>query len=366
MTSGYSYLGVDSAAYADQMSNSWTGTLAYYCSQYFANFYEGQFWGRYFGPTDGTFNSMSSTAHESDVPNEVAVMQNYNPGQWIFCIASPGYNKFKSNTYSVGYADGQAAATGINNVMSWAPALGFGSDLPGALLNVYVDVEAGANGGYNFNYTQYWRGWYDGLQSVESHGVYPFVACAYCTPGSSDGVCGQLTSDSAHYVHNVWTTQPDYSCSNSSPYQCQMNPSLTWGQQTNCASVYTELWQYSIWGPNTCTLCYSQSFPQVDLDISTSGEDVHPYMLRNLPPPTAAHVVHFTATRRGHTIRFRWRLADATGVVGFHLFAGRLRLNRHVIPTHDSRQYQAIKRYHPGPVRLQVLLDDGQTLMVSA
>lgn len=85
------------------------------------------------------------------------------------------------------------------------------------------------------------------------------------------------------------------------------------------------------------------------------------------PNPTIAHVSRFTAHHSGETLRFAWHLVRNQGIAGFDLFAGRQRLNSHLIATHASPNYTYRAPYTAaGPFTLQILLKNGthQTVLL--
>ena len=80
---------------------------------------------------------------------------------------------------------------------------------------------------------------------------------------------------------------------------------------------------------------------------------------------TAARVSRFVAHRQGASLRFDWRLAISTDVIGFDLYVGTHRLNAHTIPAHASPvyHYRVTGTIH-GRYTLHVLLRDGRQLTV--
>jgi len=83
--------------------------------------------------------------------------------------------------------------------------------------------------------------------------------------------------------------------------------------------------------------------------------------------PTAARVSAFVAHRLGHRVAFTWRLAHASQVAGFDLYAGRHRVNSHLIPVHPAATYHYSTRWSGhGAYSLHVLLTSGAHLVVPA
>lgn len=83
--------------------------------------------------------------------------------------------------------------------------------------------------------------------------------------------------------------------------------------------------------------------------------------------PTLVPVGRFTAHRAGAITTFRWKVALANGIVGFNLYAGKQRLNAHLIPRHaaSSYSYRAHLARHSGPYTLAVVLTNGRTVKIS-
>lgn len=271
---GTSYLGVDSAAFADQPSNGFA-TVADNGNAYFANWGDVFYWGRYFGPTDGSFTSMSASSHLTDVQNELAAMRKYYIF-YIVPIASPGATKIQSNSSSQGQSDATACCNGIINVIN---SSGGHLHMPSnGQLRVYLDIEAN----YTQPYIKYWEGWSTGVSGFVYGNNAPFYPCAYINPnsGNSANACAYLNTDPAYLPYAVWTTQPNNSCSSPST-TCRLDPTRSWGGQKNCPNMYTTLWQYATSSPGGCVACYDTHFPPVDLDLSTSGTNEIDYMLHN-------------------------------------------------------------------------------------
>ncbi|MDQ2745419.1 MAG: type VI secretion system tube protein Hcp [Chloroflexota bacterium] len=79
--------------------------------------------------------------------------------------------------------------------------------------------------------------------------------------------------------------------------------------------------------------------------------------------PTSAFVAH----RLGNQVRFTWRLAHASQVAGFDLYAGQHRVNSHLIPVHPAATYHYSTRWSGhGAYSLHVLLTSGAHLVVPA
>lgn len=83
--------------------------------------------------------------------------------------------------------------------------------------------------------------------------------------------------------------------------------------------------------------------------------------------PTSARVSAFVAHRLGNQVRFTWRLAHASQVAGFDLYAGQHRLNGHTIPVHTPPMYHySVHWSGHGAYSLHVLLTSGAHLVVPA
>ena len=88
-------------------------------------------------------------------------------------------------------------------------------------------------------------------------------------------------------------------------------------------------------------------------------------VLLSTSSPTAASVSRFRVSHTGHGLLFHWRLASASGVVGFRLLAHGQRVTSHLIPVHANQVYRVTVRTSPaGPYTLQVLFSSGRTAMV--
>lgn len=267
--------GVDSAAFADQNTNPPYATLSDYCNHWFGSSWGSVvFWRRYFGPTDGSFSSMSNGSHLTDVPNELSAMRKYGI-DYIPVLASPGGARIGSNNYTNGYNDAVACCNGIINVINYSQGH---LQLPSNMYcRVYLDIE----GVGNTNYASYWQGWYDGVfqYTVPGTSNVPFYPCAYVNPMSAANPCSVLSQNSSYIPYSIWTTEPDNACT-APAKTCQLY-AYNWGAQENCPNIYTSIWQYAISDPYGCRQCYDSAFPQVDLDFSTPAENEPSFMLHN-------------------------------------------------------------------------------------
>jgi hypothetical protein len=82
-------------------------------------------------------------------------------------------------------------------------------------------------------------------------------------------------------------------------------------------------------------------------------------------PTTPARVSRLSVHRQGHVVTFRWHVAIPSGIVGFNLYAGKSRINSHVIASHTGRDYTArVSTAHSGPYRLGVILSSGKVISV--
>jgi hypothetical protein len=83
---------------------------------------------------------------------------------------------------------------------------------------------------------------------------------------------------------------------------------------------------------------------------------------------TDARVAGFTATRRGDTVQFHWRMAGhADGVAAFDLYSAGRRLNATPIVPHRSLTYtRSVRHAGPGPFALHVVLADGRVVVIPA
>ncbi|MDQ2741328.1 MAG: hypothetical protein M3Z66_03395 [Chloroflexota bacterium] len=76
-------------------------------------------------------------------------------------------------------------------------------------------------------------------------------------------------------------------------------------------------------------------------------------------------MTRLTIQRHGTGIVFHWRLAISEGVVGFNLYRGTHRLNRHLILVHAIPSYQFRTPWTgQGAFALHVVLWNGQDLLV--
>jgi len=81
--------------------------------------------------------------------------------------------------------------------------------------------------------------------------------------------------------------------------------------------------------------------------------------------PTAAPVSRFSVSHTGRGLLFHWRLASASGIVGFRLMAHGQRVTSHLIPVHAKQVYRVTVRTSPaGPFILRVLFSSGRTATV--
>ena len=97
----------------------------------------------------------------------------------------------------------------------------------------------------------------------------------------------------------------------------------------------------------------------------TNFKDNTVSVLLNTSNPTAAPVSRFMVSHTGHGLLFHWRLASASGIVGFRLMAHGQRVTSHLIPVHAKQVYRVTVRTSPaGPYTLQVLFSSGRTATV--
>lgn len=83
--------------------------------------------------------------------------------------------------------------------------------------------------------------------------------------------------------------------------------------------------------------------------------------------PTLARVSAFVAFRTGQRMAFTWRLAHTSQVAGFDLYAGRHRVNSHLIHVHRAASYHYSVRWSGhGAFSLHLLLNSGAQLVVPA
>ncbi len=84
--------------------------------------------------------------------------------------------------------------------------------------------------------------------------------------------------------------------------------------------------------------------------------------------PTMARVTRLAVFRRPGQVEFGWRLAGrVTGVIGFDMYAGTHRLNRHLLPRHLARSYHFVSPWHgSGPFSLHLVPVNGPDMVVSA
>ncbi len=101
-----------------------------------------------------------------------------------------------------------------------------------------------------------------------------------------------------------------------------------------------------------------------DLAVTNSGSTTVSVLL-NTSSPIAAPVSRFRVSHTGHGLVFHWRLASASGIVGFTLLAHGQRVTSHLIPVHANQVYRVTVRTSPaGPYTLQVLFSSGRTATV--
>jgi len=97
----------------------------------------------------------------------------------------------------------------------------------------------------------------------------------------------------------------------------------------------------------------------------TNGSSGTVSVLLSRANPTAASVSRFRVSHRGHGLLFHWRLASASGIVGFRLLAHGRRVTSHLIPVHANQVYRVTVRTSPaGPYTLRVLFSSGRTATV--
>ena len=101
-----------------------------------------------------------------------------------------------------------------------------------------------------------------------------------------------------------------------------------------------------------------------DLAVTNSSSGTVSVLLSRANP-TAASVSRFRVSHRGHGLLFHWRLASASGIVGFRLLAQGRRVTSHLIPVHANQVYRVTVRTSPaGPYTLRVLFSSGRTATV--
>ena len=101
-----------------------------------------------------------------------------------------------------------------------------------------------------------------------------------------------------------------------------------------------------------------------DLAVTNSSSGTVSVLLSRANP-TAASVSRFRVSHRGHGLLFHWRLASASGIVGFRLLAHGRRVTSHLIPVHANQVYRVTVRTSPaGPYTLRVLFSSGRTATV--
>ena len=101
-----------------------------------------------------------------------------------------------------------------------------------------------------------------------------------------------------------------------------------------------------------------------DLAVTNSGSGTVSVLL-STSNPTAAPVSRFMVSHTAHGLLFHWRLASASGIVGFTLLAHGQRVTSHLIPVHANQVYRVTVRTSlAGPYSLQVLFSSGRTATV--
>jgi hypothetical protein len=224
------------------------------------------FWGRYFSPSPPCTNM--DLEGSAGIQAEATALKN-NGTRYIVPLSSPGQVVY-SGTFAQGSSDGQTFCGAVNKVINQS---GGKIVLPGnGQLKVYLDVEGGAN----LSQLHY-SGWSNAVISAvgPSSAGYPFYPSCYCDVPSYN-YCSIFSS---FPCYGVWATHPENYCGN-----CY-SPGPGWGPN-HCAnsSPPTLVWQYAEADPVHCADCNSSScrgcsYPNVDLDQSTPGEDEHAWML---------------------------------------------------------------------------------------
>lgn len=80
---------------------------------------------------------------------------------------------------------------------------------------------------------------------------------------------------------------------------------------------------------------------------------------------TLAVVSHFRVLQKGRRLIAHRSLANASGVLGFELYAGRHQLTRRLIAVHHSRSYVYRTRYAgKGPFRLSAVRRNGHSVSI--
>jgi hypothetical protein len=206
---------------------------------------------------------------EQDSSTEASSAHN-NGVSYILPVTSPSS---VTGTTQTGTADGNTVCGNIRSAINnAADHLALPTN---QILDVYLDIEGTV--GQN-----YWEGWavavnkyYDSVPQG-----YPYYTSAYTNAQS--GNCSVLcTFGDWLYADSVWADVPqeDTGCAN-----CGW-AHQGWGSQNHCTcssyTLYTVVWQY-VQGPTTgyCYTTCDGSYPDVDLDITTPGQNQLSYMLR--------------------------------------------------------------------------------------
>ncbi|MDQ2744203.1 MAG: hypothetical protein M3Z66_18180 [Chloroflexota bacterium] len=80
-------------------------------------------------------------------------------------------------------------------------------------------------------------------------------------------------------------------------------------------------------------------------------------LLLYTPSPTSVRVTSVHIQIHGRYVIARWRMKNASGVIGFNLKDGARTLNRRLIPIHHSATYQ-FRAIYTGHARLKVEVVD--------
>lgn len=212
-----------------------------------------KFFGRYVQPSPYEGLNQDSSAEASSA-------HSYGVG-YILPVTSPND---VTGTQQTGKADGNAACGNVRTAIDDANShLALPTNYE---LYLYLDVEGSLG-------SNYWIGWSDAVEVYyDSHsGTYPYFPSCYTNAYS--GNCSVLCNNG--YTWSVWASEPSYSSCSDCAWGQQ-----SWGSQnhcTSCSTFYTVVWQYIQQG--ACLNCHS-NFPDVDLDITTPGQDQTAYMLR--------------------------------------------------------------------------------------
>jgi len=83
--------------------------------------------------------------------------------------------------------------------------------------------------------------------------------------------------------------------------------------------------------------------------------------------PTAGRVTQLTVSRHGAQTMFRWSVAPNHQIAGFNLYAGRQRLNAHLIPRMQRTSFRYSTHWSgPGGFTLEVVMSNGTVVRVAA